>query len=107
MGRGPNRPQWGALPRPTSRPTGAALPFQAEGEPQASPVCSLGVGSGHPTQPHSCRSPLLSPHLQPQVPGLVKEYEKGTTKLDDYITHRLPFKDINGGSIQRAVFMDV
>jgi Zn-dependent alcohol dehydrogenase len=32
------------------------------------------------------------------VPELVKEYEAGTTKLDDYITHRLPFTRINGGA---------
>lgn len=30
-----------------------------------------------------------------QVPDLVDMYMKGETKLDDYITHRLPFDQIN------------
>jgi threonine dehydrogenase-like Zn-dependent dehydrogenase len=30
-----------------------------------------------------------------QVPDLVNEYMQGTTLLDKYITHRLPFSQIN------------
>lgn len=48
--------------------------------------------------------------LPRQVPDLVEMYLRGETRLDDYITHRLPFDKINeafdllhAGSCLRAV----
>ena len=32
-----------------------------------------------------------------QVPHLVERYAKGEVKIDEYITHRMPFDDINKG----------
>lgn len=40
----------------------------------------------------ACRA---TPRPSPQVPDLVELYQKGETKLDAYITHTMPFDDIN------------
>lgn len=48
--------------------------------------------------------------LDVQVPGLVDRYMEGVTKLDKYISHEMPFEDINkafdllhGGDALRTV----
>ena len=48
--------------------------------------------------------------LDVQVPGLVDRYMEGGTKLDKYISHEMPFEDINqafdllhGGDALRTV----
>jgi hypothetical protein len=56
----------------------------------------LGRTVNLPTTPsHPLNTPPHNPPSPPQVPQLVEEYMRGGTKLDDYITHEMPFESIN------------
>eukprot|EP00955_Chlamydomonas_euryale_P085176 364062-Chlamydomonas_euryale.AAC.7 len=68
------RPGYG-FPPPCCRPP-ASFCFEV----------SRGVCHRHPHLYMTCRPP---------VPDLVTDYMKGGNKLDDYITHRMPFEKIN------------